>query len=661
MDQDMMQSRGPGRMTPPAPKNFLTRSMRRFSLAATGTDDLKAALLAASSTLWFLIFIVLPIVIVVVFGFTSFNYDLSISYSNLTLNHYLQALDPFGNVAKLTIRTLLVSLATTLGAMVTSYPVAYYIARIASEKRRGLYVSLLVIPFWISFVVEVYAILPWVQRSGYIGWFLNQIRLSAFADWFFDNWGFGSSNIVAPALIYLWGTYMIFPLFTSLLKIDKELLEAAQDLGAGRWRTFWSVTFPLSFPGLLTGSILVFISSFGAYVEPAMLAGKDGHLIGNLIYNLFNQFGNLPSGAAVSMVVIGVTVVLLYVYALFAEEVGVETGRVSRASVAITTLWERITALGQRRAPSRLSDGYGMVGTPVRRQAERFYDRLAERHGSLLLAIFFFASLISWYVPLIQVVVFSFNYDTNIVYWSHFSLRWYVPAPVHKIEEVRALFGDPEMMGSLWNSIVIGLITTAISLALGIPAAIAIVRYRFWFKRPLNIMIYTGLVMPSIVMGLSILVFINFLNDLYFYPLFSWKWAMGYASIIVGHITFCIPIVIVVLVVTFHEFDRSLEEAAMNLGADHLTTFFRVTLPIIKPGIVSSALLSFTFSFDEVIVTSFLKGEGISTLPVVMWSTLSKKIPSPELNAASTLIIGMSLLFVLLANKVQKGGTLFRF
>ncbi len=661
-------------MTPPAQRNFLSRGVRRFSLAATRSDDLKATLLAASSTLWFVIFIVLPIVIVVVFGFTSLNtQDLSISYQHLTLNNYIRSLDPFGTVVTLTIRTLLVSLAATLGSIVTSYPVAYYIARVASERRRGTYVSLLVIPFWISFVVEVYAILPWVQRAGYVGWFLNQIHLSGFANWFFDNWGFGSNNIVAPALIYLWGTYMIFPLFTSLLKIDKELLEAAQDLGAGKWKTFWSVTFPLSFPGLLTGSILVFISSFGAYVEPAMLAGKDGHLIGNLIYNLFNQFGNLPSGAAVSMVVIGVTVVLLYVYALFAEEVGVESGRTSRASLAISALWERISALAERRAkPTRLADGGALVGGPVRGGFERFYDRVAERHGSLLLVLFFLASLVSWYVPLIQVVIFSFNYDTNIVYWSHFSLRWYIPGQTKGIEEVRAFFGDPDMVylgwpvgtgpwGALWNSLFIGLAVTAISLALGIPAAIAIVRYKFWFKRPLNIMIYTGLVMPSIVMGLSILVFINFLNDLYFYPILNWKWNMGYASIIVGHITFCIPIVIVVLVVTFHEFDRSLEEAAMNLGADHLTTFFRVTLPIIKPGIVSSALLSFTFSFDEVIVTSFLKGEGISTLPVVMWSTLSKKIPSPELNAASTIIIALSLLFVLLANKVQKGGTLFRF
>jgi len=148
---------------------------------------------------------------------------------------------------------------------------------------------------------------------------------------------------------------------------------------------------------------------------------------------------------------------------------------------------------------------------------------------------------------------------------------------------------------------------------------------------------------------------------LYLWPYGHVWWDTGYLSIIVGHVTFSIPIVIVVLIVSLREFDRSLEEAAMNLGADEWTTFFHVTLPMIKPGLVSAALLSFTFSFDELIVTLFLKGQGVETLPVVMWSTLVKKIPSPELNAASTLILVIAIVFTLLANRVQRGGTMFRF
>ncbi len=666
----------------PPPSGYVKRLSHKLTGALAGSEPLKGSILAFSSSLWFVLFIVLPSIIVVIFGLTSFNPDLSISYSRLTWAHYVSALDPFGPVTSLTIRTLLVSLATTLGSLIVYYPVAYYMARIAAEKRRGLLISLVVIPFWISFVVYVYAIFPWVQRNGYIGWFLDGLDgLSIFgvrpfhgtggiADWLFDNWGFGSSNIVIPALIYLWGTYMIFPLFTSLLRIDKELLEAAQNLGAGKWRTFLTVTFPLSFRGVMTGSILVFISAFSAYVEPATLAGQQGHLIGNLIYNLFNTTGNLPYGAAVSVVVIAITVVLLYLYTIFAEELDTQARVLARAMELVSNLWQRLATLRIRERPIRLPDG-GPPMRPVRGRLERFYDRLAERRGRQLLAAFFILNAITWYVPLVQVVIFSFNYGFDIVHWDRFSLRWYVPILSRTSEEYPALFGDAGIIGvgwpfgstwgALWNSFFVGGIATGLSLAIGLPAAMAIARYRFRFKKPLNLMVYTGLVMPSIVMGVSILVFINFLNDLYLWPLLHLKWLSGFESIIVGHITFCIPVVIVVLVATFQEFDRSLEEAAMDLGANEITTFFKVTLPIIAPGIVSAALLAFTFSFGEVVVTSFLKGQGVATLPVIMWSWLSHKIPSPELNAASTLVIGLSLLFVLLANKIQRGGTLFRF
>ena len=296
----------------------------------------------------------------------------------------------------------------------------------------------------------------------------------------------------------------------------------------------------------------------------------------------------------------------------------------------------------------------------VRGSLERLFDRVAERHGARILQVFTILALLTFYIPLAQVVIFSFNAAPNIITWNGFSLQWYV-RPAGGTATLRALFSDDAMMEALKNSFLIGLAVTAASLLIGTPAALALVRYRFRTKQYLNLMLYTGLVIPSIVMGLSILVFITFLNDLYLWPYLGVWWETGYLSIIVGHVTFCIPIVIVVLMVSLREFDRTLEEAAMNLGANEWTTFFTVTLPLIKPGLVSAALLSFTFSFDELIVTLFLKGQGVETLPVVMWSTLVKKIPSPELNAASTLILGIAILFTVAATKVQKGGTLFRF
>src|SRR3989454_11848145 len=204
-----------------------------------------------------------------------------------------------------------------------------------------LLVSLFVIPFWISFVVQVYAVLPWVRRDGYVGMVLDRIGLGSLADWIFKAVGLGSPGIVVPVLIYIWLPFMILPLFTAILRIDPALIEAAQDLGAGSWKTFWNVVVPLSYNGALTGGILVFITAFGSFVEPKILAGKNGLLVGNYIQDSFLQFGYLPIGAAAAVVVLVPTIVLLYVYIFYAQGAAEQLGRKSRVAAFARAVWTR--------------------------------------------------------------------------------------------------------------------------------------------------------------------------------------------------------------------------------------------------------------------------------------------------------------------------------
>jgi len=650
--------------TPTLTSAFFRRIARLGSTKASS----KGELLASVSALWFLIFLLVPILIVVFFGFTTVNQDLTISYSRLTGANYLGALDPFGPVATLFVRTLGVAFLAAVGSLVIAFPIAYYLARVCRERNRGLLVSLFVIPFWISFVVQVYAVLPWVRRDGYVGMVLDRIGLGSLADWIFKAVGLGSPGIVVPVLIYIWLPFMILPLFTAILRIDPALIEAAQDLGAGSWKTFWNVVVPLSYNGILTGTILVFITAFGSFVEPKILAGSSGLLIGNYIQASFLEFGKLPDGAAASVVVLVPTIVLLYVYVAYAQAPATGLARESVVARFVRGAWGRLSAflalLPIAKKKTSADDAAGGPDPPrtirvYRSRPEELFDSIASWRGPGILRAYTFVALAAFYIPLIQVIIFSFNHDNNTIVWSYPSLRWYVSPPGY--QEVSSLFGDTAMIGALSNSIGIGLVVTAISLAIGLPAALAIVRYRFSSKPFLNLMLYTGLMIPSIILGLSLLVFIRLVDDLYLWPYLGATWDFGYASIIVGHVTFCIPIVIVVLIVSLREFDRSIEEAAMDLGANEITTFFRVTIPNIMPGIVSAALLAFTFSFSEVVVTLFLTGAGIQTLPILFWAQLSKQIQTPELNAASTLIIGLSIVFIVLSNKVQRGGTLFRF
>ncbi len=642
--------------------------LRRIGKVTWGQSNLKGNLLATPSVIWFGLFLFIPVFFVLAYGFATSSAFYTPTFERTTLENYQEVLRLDGPVISLTVMTLLVSVSTTLAAAAVAYPVSYFLARRVSEKWRGILVGLIVVPFWISFVVQVYSLLPFVAENLLLDQVLHGIGLGGPSSWLIRGFGYGTPGIVVPVLVYIWLPYMILPLFTSLLKLDKELIEAAQNLGAGPWRTFWNVTFPLSYRGLITGSILIFITTFGSFVEPGFFYGKT-LLIGQYVYDNFYTPGRLPRGAAASIFVLVVTVVFLYLYMKYSEveETSERAGRSRIGRIAAGT-WSRISDgierfQSRRRAPTpaseRNADG-GVIERPARGPLESLFDRIAERFGTSLLSIFTLLVLLAFYIPLFIVVLFSFNYNNSLASFSSFSLRWYLPEASAGAQEVRSFFGDPAMIGGMINSLIIGVVSTGLSLIIGTLAALAIARYRFRTRAFLDLMLYTGLVIPSIVMGISILLFITFLNDYFLGPVFSLVWKPGFESIIVGHTTFSIPIVIIVVLVSLKEFDRSIEEAAMNLGADEITTFFLITLPIIKPALVSAALLAFTFSFDELVVTLFLKGQGVETLPVVFWSTLSRKVPTPELNAASTIILLMSFVFVFVANKVQKGGALFR-
>ena len=179
---------------------------------------------------------------------------------------------------------------------------------------------------------------------------------------------------------------------------------------------------------------------------------------------------------------------------------------------------------------------------------------------------------------------------------------------------------------------------------------------------------YLGLVIPSLILGVSLAILIRFLNYYLLAPLSlgygfgdAWHWDYGLWSVVVGHTTFNIPLATLVLLISFREYDWSLNEAAMNLGADEITTFLRVTVPNIMPGIISAILLGFTFSFDELPVTLFLYGQDVITVPIFIYGLIAKKTISPRVNAASTIVLVLSLAFVAITTKIgKKGGQLFR-
>ena len=250
------------------------------------------------------------------------------------------------------------------------------------------------------------------------------------------------------------------------------------------------------------------------------------------------------------------------------------------------------------------------------------------------MAIFGFVFL---YAPIISLVVFSFNESKLVTVWSGFSTKWY-----------GELFADPQILGAAWLSLRIAAVSATIALVLGTLCAIALVRFRrFRGRTVLAATVSAPLVMPDVITGLALLLLFVGMESLV-----GWPAGRGILTIILAHSTFCMAYVCVVVQSRLADFDMSLEEAAMDLGATPARVFFDITLPIIAPALVSGWLLGFTLSLDDLVIASFVSGPGSSTLPMVIFSKVKLGV-SPDVNALATIIIGIVALGVFAATLFQ--------
>jgi spermidine/putrescine transport system permease protein len=250
------------------------------------------------------------------------------------------------------------------------------------------------------------------------------------------------------------------------------------------------------------------------------------------------------------------------------------------------------------------------------------------------------------YLPIILVVFFSFNDSRSTAIWSGFSTRWYLE-----------MAADNQVILALWNSLFVALVSTFVSTILGTLAALAMERYKFRGKLAMDAVLYLPIIIPDIAMAIMLLIFFN-LSGIGFKPwnlqIFGINLAVPF-SVIIGHVAFNIAFVAVVVRARLANMDPSLEEAANDLYANPWKTFFRVTLPMMMPGILGGALLAFTLSLDEFVITFFLSGAGFNTLPVRVFGMIKKGV-TPKINAVSTLMLAASLLLVIISLIFRKGG-----
>lgn len=234
--------------------------------------------------------------------------------------------------------------------------------------------------------------------------------------------------------------------------------------------------------------------------------------------------------------------------------------------------------------------------------------------------------LIFLYVPILSMVVFSFNNSRLVTVWDSANsptLKWY-----------SALLSNDQILGAAWLSIKIAMIAASGAVVLGTLAGVALVRFGAFRGRALLAGMTTApLVMPEVITGLSLLLLFVALEQA-----IGWPKGGGAVTITLAHITFCMAYVTVVVQSRLVGFDESLEEAAMDLGARPLKVFFRITLPLIVPALVSGWLLAFTLSWDDLVISQFVAGPGSSTLPMVIFSKVRLGV-SPDVNALATIMV----------------------
>ncbi|SON54480.1 Inner membrane ABC transporter permease protein YdcV [Hartmannibacter diazotrophicus] len=236
------------------------------------------------------------------------------------------------------------------------------------------------------------------------------------------------------------------------------------------------------------------------------------------------------------------------------------------------------------------------------------------------------------YLPIILLIIFSFNESKLVTVWAGFSTKWYVE-----------MWNNQGLMDAAWVTVRIGLLSATCATVLGTLGALALNRFtRFPGRTLFSGMIYAPLVMPDVITGLSLLLLFVAMD-----------FARGFWTVLIAHITFSLCYVAVVVQSRLVTFDRSMEEAAQDLGCPPVKTFFQITLPLILPAVVAGWMLALTLSLDDLVISSFASGPGATTLPMKIYSQVRLGV-TPEINAISTILVGIVTLGVILTSIMTK-------
>ena len=534
---------------------------------------------------YYLLLVVPAILLLVFFFFLPLWEVLQQSFGGsgeLTLDNYDKALtNSFFRM--LWRNTFEQSVSTTLISLMLGYPVAYYLAS-SSGRRRALVLMAVIIPFLTHFVAQTSI---WRIVLGRRGW-VNEtlINVGIISEPLEILW---TRFAVMVGMVQTYLPFMILCIYAGMLGIPRGLTKVAEGLGATPFKSFRRVYLPLSMPGVWAGVLLVFVLSVGSF------AAQD--ILGNIQHRSIASYlrGGGGFNAALAMLLLVAILALFFIFVRF---------------IGFRPLYRAGEAF-MRSAPVAVGDARG-------------------RRVVLGIVV----ALVAFYLllPTLLVIILSFN-DSSFVWFPPrgFTLRWY--GTYFKGDDPLA-----DWIGSTITSLEIAVLVVILSLVLGGLVSYGLVRGRYRGKPIINSLMLVPLIIPTVVIAGAIFRF-------YFFNEYMRSLMGTIPGFVLPHTVLALPYVIIILTATFRNADEVHEQAAMSLGANRFTTFRRIILPQIIPGLAIAGFLAFLVSFNEVVIALFLKTRVFQTLPMNIWGGRVAEF-APMMGAASTIVLLMAVILL---------------
>ncbi|WP_183621782.1 ABC transporter permease subunit [Rhizobium leguminosarum] len=555
--------------------------------------------------------LVLPalVLLLAVFGIPTIQLFLeSVNAPSFSLQNYTYFLAQSSNI-KVLFQTLKISAIVTVICFLIGYPTAYLIST-AGKRARMVLLVMVVIPYLTSALARTYSWIVILGDNGLINSVLIDVGLISNPMPLIYN-----RIAVYIGMVHIMLPMMILPLVSVMMGINTSLIAAAKSMGARRSTAFWRVYFPLSMSGVRSGSLLVFVICLGFYITPAALGGLGDAMLSTFIASQVATGFDIGSVSASSFVLLAITIVLLSV-------VGLDLSGGEDPAPKIKRSWLKRAGILQmfRTYLNELS-----VASRAKRWPLELYQVTGDLGMSRFAAAAFLTIVILFLLfPEIVVIVMSFSDGATLRFPpSGLSLQWYA-----------SFFSEVSWYEAAWLSIKIGLWVTILSTIVGTLAAYGLSRVRSDLRSTMTMVVLTPITIPVIVVAVASYLGLSNLG------------LIGTETgIVLAHSIGAISYVVVIVAATLANFDRRLEQAAQSMGARPFRTLMRITLPLIRPGIIGGALFAFIHSFDEVVSTSLVSGYSVRTLPLKMWENIRNEI-DPTVAAVASLLTLLPILWM---------------